>query len=159
MGKHCYRRWLVVVGPSAASLQMNHNATSTSMKFCVATTVLLYPAFTWFYMKNKTISSQTVKIFSWLSDTWLSLLVWVLIICAVYLKDYVKIVKCRRFGLSTFRSVDLLTNNPKHFAVYRYCVLCWVVGLLSLNNLIHAHPPGMPKHVKCQLDNDTVATL
>ena len=81
---------------------------------------LSFPTYSWFYMKSKTVSSHLRKRFIWLSHAWLFLLVWVLIIHTVYQENYAIVKECRRFGLSTFRLVDVLVCRRFCLSTFRF---------------------------------------
>ena len=100
--------------------------------------ILPLHGFTW---KTKQYQPMYEKNAIWFSDTWLSLLVWVLIICIVYLKDYVKILKCRRLVCRCF---DLSTFWPIILRVMQFIDILSSVELLrccrlitKLTNILH----------------------
>ena len=93
----------------------------------LVTTVLLYPTFTGFYVVTKTISSHLRK--KLVSDTWMSLLVWVLIICIVYIKNYVKFWNVDVLGYLHRRLGAIVQTERGHML---YCVTCQLFQNTSL---------------------------
>ena len=109
----------------------------------------------WFCTKNKTISNQMrKKLVGYLihdCTCWYGYWWYVQYISSISLKLWnVNVLVCRRFGLSTFWLIML--------KVMQFIDILRSVELL-INYQIYPQPPGMPKHIKCQFDNDTIATF
>ena len=100
------------------------------------TAVLLYPAFTWFYIEKK--QDQVICEIKLVGDLIYDCSFWY--ICKGTDNVYtISQELCWNFEMSTFWFVGVsvcrhfFTNNPANFAVYGHFVLCWVVVLFSSN--------------------------